>query len=132
MFFHELMQPLVTGEGNRDFEWFVSDEYIENNKGWCITPELASDSIFPLLVHTRFQQRAGDEEKAEVVREKARLQNDNDVLRTEKRTLLDKNDALRAEKRKWLNSMDSMTKAMNTQAQMFTPPPHPHPSFHGT
>ena len=57
IFFDELMLPHITG--NEGEEWNVSQDFIDSNKGWCISPDIVKDNpIFPLLVHSYLEQEA--------------------------------------------------------------------------
>ena len=47
---------LVDNEGE---DWNVSQDFIDGNKGWCISPDIVKNNpIFPLLVHSYLEQEA--------------------------------------------------------------------------
>ena len=57
-YFDNLLRKKITG--NPVNEWNVSEESLEASGGWCISRELATNELFPLLVHSYLQQSVTD------------------------------------------------------------------------
>jgi len=55
-YFDNLLRKEITG--NPVNEWNVSEEALEASGGWCISRELATNELFPLLVHSYLQRSA--------------------------------------------------------------------------
>ena len=53
-YFDNLLKKEITG--NPVNEWNVSGEALEASGGWCISRELATNELFPLLVHAYLQR----------------------------------------------------------------------------
>jgi hypothetical protein len=55
-YFDNLLRKEITGDPVN--EWNVSEEALEASGGWCISRELATNELFPLLVHSYLQRSA--------------------------------------------------------------------------